>query len=567
MFKGLVARLNIDNLLGANIKMKFNFVSAPTINDFFLKEKPLSDFSPSIPIGILSLAAVLEQKGGVIPSVVNLDRLFVEWSKYKNSLTDFAKYAACAIAATDAQFFGFSSICSSYPLTLRIISLLKQLRPDILIILGGPQASASAAATLKAFPSVDFVVRGEGENILPKLLDTVDCSGNLDSVLGISYLSNGHLVHNSDAPIIENLDSLPMPAYHLIPWIKELCRLPVEAGRGCPFSCTYCSTNQFFRRKYRLKTPEIIVQQMLELNKKYEIERFSLLHDNFTANRKRVIAFCKELSKTDMEFSWECSARIDCIDKELIELMGKAGCSRIFLGIESGSKRIQESIRKKIDLDTAMDRICHLNSTQIDASVSFIIGFPDETIDDLRMTANYFIELLRYEHVKPQIGLLSPLTGTPIQQKYHRKLINESIVSEVAFQSLEQYIQEIKMVASYPDIFSNFYSIPTAHFDRKYAAELKNFLLFSMKTLRWLFVALIQMEGDIIDLFNCWRDWHISHGDESIKNSRINYSSPEIRNEFLRFVLSKVATNENWDRQAIIALVEKASSNFKDLAL
>ena len=88
-----------------------------------------------------------------------------------------------------------------------------------------------------------------------------------------------------------------------------------------------------------------------------------------------------------------------------------------------------------------------------------------------------------------------------------------------------------------------------------------------MKTLRWLFVALIQMEGDIIDLFNCWRDWHNSHGDESIKNSRINYSSPEIRNEFLRFVLSKVATNENWDRQAIIALVEKASSNFKDLAL
>src|SRR5205809_1059956 len=123
----------------------------------------------------------------------------------------------------------------------------------------------------------------------------------------------------------------------------------LELGRGCPFACTFCSTNDFFRRNFRLRSPNRMLQDMRVIASTYAIRDFELVHDMFTVDRRRVAAFCEAMITSREEFTWSCSARTDCIDEELLELMARAGCRGIFFGVESGSERMQKIIDKHLD--------------------------------------------------------------------------------------------------------------------------------------------------------------------------------------------------------------------------
>ena len=137
-----------------------------------------------------------------------------------------------------------------------------------------------------------------------------------------------------------------MPAYDLYPHIKDCIYAPLEAGRGCPFACSFCSTNDFFRRRFRLKSPEVLVGQMRRMKERYGIQTFDLVHDMFTVDRKKVVAFCEVVESSGHKFHWNCSARTDCIDDGLISHMARAGCIGVFFGIDTGSERMQKVINK-----------------------------------------------------------------------------------------------------------------------------------------------------------------------------------------------------------------------------
>jgi hypothetical protein len=308
------------------------------------------------------------------------------------------------------------------------------------------------------------------------------------------------------------------------------------------------------------------MKQMLTLHQTYGISSFEFVHDNFTVNRKRTVALCKALQRSEIKFAWSCSARTDCIDNELIDLMHKAGCAGIFLGIESGSERIQKIVQKELDLETAKERIRRLNQDEIEVAASFIIGFPEETIEDLRMTVNCFVDLMRYDYVDPQVGLLSPLTGTPIHKRHQNELIYDSIISDMAFQGVEQDAEDKKLIAEYPALFSSFYSVPTIWLDRTYIGELVEFLLVSRYNLRWLFVAIQQTEGDVLKVFDKWRAWRAIHENEPYQQSRPYYAGEGFWREFLRFVCSEIAgKNEGGSSTALLALAEKARLELNDL--
>src|SRR5262249_22136673 len=149
--------------------------------------------------------------------------------------------------------------------------------PDVPIILGGPQASVVDETTMESFPFIDFVLRGEADETLPQLIDALSTSvRTLTTVRGLTYRNaNGRIVRSDSAPVIENLDALPLPAFHLDPEIKERGVLHLELGRGCPFACTFCATNDFFRRNFRLKSPARMLQQMRCLKQRYGISNFS----------------------------------------------------------------------------------------------------------------------------------------------------------------------------------------------------------------------------------------------------------------------------------------------------
>ena len=322
--------------------MRVCLISPPTVTEFegtrTSQSRAVRLLAIQPPLGILSLAAVLELKG-IAPQLFDLNRLFYGSVSRPGtkSTTDFFSLAASELRQVSADVFGFGTICNTYPLTVRLAQELKRARPDALIVFGGPQATAVDVETLEAFPFVDIVVRGEAEGILPELLDALGSPERLAQVAGISFRGDGRVVRTPDAPLLPDLDQLPMPAFHLWPDIQELRTVPLEIGRGCPFACTFCSTSRFFRRRFRLKAPERVIGQMISMRKAYCPEHFILIHDAFTVDRGRAAGFCQSLLDSGEQFRWTCSTRTDCVDEPLLALMEAAGCTGVFFGIETGS--------------------------------------------------------------------------------------------------------------------------------------------------------------------------------------------------------------------------------------
>src|SRR5215470_14063200 len=205
--------------------MRVCLISAPTANQLRNPSVGRTDAARIMgelaPVGILSLAAVLESRGLEV-EVVDLNRLYYDWSQgAKRDETGFCGFAGTYFADHDFDFFGFSTVCSSYPLTLRIAAEVKRAHRNSVVGLGGPQASVVDVATLGAFPFIDLIVRGEAELTLPELIDALQGGSSLAScpsaIPGITWRRDGdgegEIVRNPDGPPVMDLDALPFPAF------------------------------------------------------------------------------------------------------------------------------------------------------------------------------------------------------------------------------------------------------------------------------------------------------------------------------------------------------------------
>lgn len=521
--------------------MRVCLASAPTIAEFEDLEPIAEEDSPRIPLGVLCLASLLE-RDGLRPEVLDLDTLYAAWLRRSGGRGDFARHAVDELVRRDAELYGLSTLCSSYPLTLRIATALKAARPGSRIVLGGPQATVAAKETLAAFPAVDLVVRGEGEAVLPALLEALAGSRDLASVPGLTYRSGDGFHETASPPLLDDLDVLPLPAYHLYPEPRRGEALPVEAGRGCPFACTFCSTNTFFGRRFRLKSPGRLVAEMLTLGRRYGTKRFDLVHDNFTVDRRRVLAFCEAVSAARAGLTWTCSSRTDTIEAELVDVMWKAGCRGFFFGVESGSAAMQRGMGKGLDLTGAHDLLGHVSRRKMTSTVAFITGFPDERREDLDATVSFFVETLRHDHLSPQLSLLSPLTGTPLLERHRHELVLDEIVSDMAFQGQDQDAADRVLIRRHPELFSSFYAVPARFLDREELDELRGFLLHARGALRWLLVAAAQVMGSGLAAFEAFRAWRAAHPRERTPGATAGYhASRAFRGDFVRFVREDLA--------------------------
>jgi len=358
--------------------------------------------------------------------------------------------------------------------------------------------------------------------------------------------------------VIEDLDSLPLPAFHLCPHLKAAQYIPLELGRGCPFACTFCSTNDFFRRNFRLKSPQKMIEQMKAVRDAYQIRTFDLIHDMFTVDRKRVVAFCEALLASGEEFYWNCSARTDCIDEDLIALMEEAGCRGIFFGIETGSARMQSLVNKRLDLSQAMRMVECNNTHGIRTAVSLISGFPDENRSDLQDTVSFFVDSLRCDYAEPQLHILAPLAGTPIEVEYRDRLRFDNIISDMSYQGWRQSPPDLDLIRAYPDIFPNFYAVPTPGLDRQHLKELRDFLLNGAVRFRWLLIVLHQQVGDLVSVFDRWRIWrqHFAATAPSSPDGPPYYSSLSFRVDFLRFIQEEIYVTPRAGNAALGAILE-----------
>jgi hypothetical protein len=409
------------------------------------------------------------------------------------------------IVTSNSEVVGFSSICSSYPLTIRLGHLLKKAAPDVKILLGGPQASVVDIETLTAFPWFDFIVRGEADVSLLKLLDAIAEGRDCSTVEGLTYLGPAGIQRTPNAVLLDNLDCIDPPAYHLYAASRQIDRFPLELGRGCPFSCEFCSTNLFFSKRFRLRSPAVVFSEMLFVASKYKITDFELVHDMFTVDRKRVVAFCEYLTENHSSFTWSCSARTDMVDEELLRLMYEAGCRGVFFGVETGSQRLQRVIKKDLDIGEARKMAEVADQLGMNTTTSLITGFSEETMEDFQDTINFFIDMLKFRSVEPQLHILSPLPGTPISTRLAEQLTLGEELSDIAFNGNMPDTEDVILVRDHPSIFSAYLKVPST-LDRSEIVALRDFLMNARWQIRYVLYLLHAGGINLVDFFGAWRE-------------------------------------------------------------
>jgi radical SAM superfamily enzyme YgiQ (UPF0313 family) len=451
------------------------------------------------PVGVLTLASLVRHEYPT--EVVDLDNI---WTLADGDAERFIGSSIRAICEKDPQIVGFSSICGSYPTTLRLADLVARELPTAYLVLGGPQASVVDVPTLKAFPYIDAVVRGEADHTFPALLEAFPDNEQIRSVGGITFRMNGEVSRNSNAPVVLEMDAVPLPSFDLFNGIENLRTLPLEVGRGCPFACKFCSTNDFFRRRFRLKTTACIIRQMHELSTRYgRIVAFDFVHDMFTVDRGKVVELCRGLIDVGAKFKWCCSARTDCVDAELLELMKQAGCASIFFGIETGSQRLQREIDKGLNLLEARAILVTSNRLEMRTTAALIMGYPQETVEDFHATVGFFADTNPLQYVEHQFHVLSPLADTPLTTSYKDQLYLDERWVENSENGLEQDVLDRSLIAAHPEIFPNFYAFPCA-LDRSYLRRAGNFLMYGSLRCNGLLTALKLAVGSLVQVIQKW---------------------------------------------------------------
>ncbi len=369
---------------------------------------PLSVHShpPFIPLGLAYLGAVAEKAGHQVTVIdCQAEKLTIETFHDR-------------IAQNPSDIVGVTGTTLLYKSAMKLITIAKQIQPQTITVLGGSHGTFWDENALKEYPSLDIVVRREGELTLIELLEKIQTQSSLTNVLGITYRSGDKIFHNADRPFIEDLDSLPFPAHHLLPLEKlkhnGKILFPLVSSRGCVYWCDFCSTVRMFGRGYRMRSPKNVVDEMQLIHDKYGITQVTFYDDAFTVNRDRVLKICEELHKRKLKMMWDCGTRVDMVDRELLQIMRDAGCIAVWLGVESGSEAMLGKMNKKIKLEQTRLAYKTAQDLGLMTIANVVLGFPGETEQTAKETIQ-FVKQLNPDDVGFYVA--TPYPGTPMYEQ------------------------------------------------------------------------------------------------------------------------------------------------------
>lgn len=353
------------------------------------------------PLGIAYIASVLlENKYNVIiidAYAENLDNHQIIEILKKNKI----------------QLVGIS--CNYAPLhnpTLDLVEKIKKSFDHIYTALGGNHASAMAKHLMEKSPYIDFIIVGEGEKTMINLLKALNNNIAVEKVKGLFLKKNNSIILTGYEELIPDLDDIPFPAYDLLPMDKYK-RYNIITSRGCPYQCTYCASNIIFNKKVRYRKPEKVVEEITYLIKKFGSKQIWFSDDTFTSNIRYTEKLLKCITTSGLSIKWSCLTRVNKMNKDLLIKMKEAGCDYISYGIETGSPKILKDINKKITFKEIVETINNTTEVGIRAYGFFIVGFPQETWDDIYETYK-LISKINIEGAA--FNILIPLPGTKIME-------------------------------------------------------------------------------------------------------------------------------------------------------
>ncbi len=365
------------------------------------------------PMGLLYLASTLQKNGHSV--------------ELKDQVT-----ADTRLDFTGADVVGITCYAPTYNLALQIAFQAHQ--SGLPVVVGGPQVTFLVPETLQT-NRVDYVVLGEAEKTMSELLDCLaqeNTRCNLSKIPGLAYRENGFVRVTPPRRAIPDLDALPFPARELIDWktyrhttLDGQITAPIVTSRGCPYRCSFCVVPNLPQRKWRARSVENILQEIEQVLTQYGIGAFVFTDDNFTIDVNRIKDLCKKITERDLQINWWCMSRADTLIKnpDMVEMMAAAGCSTIFMGLESASEKVLKTYNKKEEVEAGFRAVEMLEKHNICPYASFILGSVNETEQEIEKTIDYAVRL--NPHVA-QFSILTPYPGTKIYRELQPRFITRN---------------------------------------------------------------------------------------------------------------------------------------------
>ena len=382
---------------------------------YFIKEdeKEQSIMRPYPPLGLLYISSYLEEKD--IDHQV-LDSTFSSFSEWKEKVLEYRPNWICFYVNLMTK--------------LTVVQFMKWIKnhPELRqtnIVLGGPDVSFNWEKYLQA--GADFIVIGEGEETLSELV-LANTEEEFQDIHGIAFRAqNGDAIQTAARKHVKNIDELPMPARHRIHLNQYLeiwqeyhgsRTANVSTQRGCPFTCKWCST-AVYGQSYRRRSPELVVEELLQLKEEHGVESIWFVDDVFTVNYKWIKQLHAAFQKADLKINFECITRAERLNDTILELLKEMGCFRIWIGAESGSQKILDAMDRKVSKEQVSQMIQRTKAFGIEAGTFIMVGYPGEDEKDIQETIDYLKEC---QPTHFTITKAYPIKGTTLYQEIESKI-------------------------------------------------------------------------------------------------------------------------------------------------
>ncbi len=476
---------------------------------------------PYIPMGLAYLSSYMAQKGyqtliyngdvvdaryinGIEESVLyrNRHKSYMDYnvllkSRKHESLDEFKRLLNDYVP----DIVGISVLSNEAGAAGMITEICRQYNPDLPIIWGGPHPTFLPESVLGSYPYVDYLVLGEGERTFSLLCDALSSKSaeakNLEKIRGIAYRNDaGDAVINPENEHIPDLDDIPFPDFNNLAFKERYQGMfmgNILASRGCPYRCGFCSSRTFWKNRVRYRSIENIIEEINFRIRDMRINHFTFVDDSFTIRKDTISRLCEKIIDNNIPFFWGTMTRADLIEKEIIRLMKKARCIHLHFGIETGSKETARIIKKDLDLERAKRSIELVQKNNIPVGTFFIIGFPDESEEQIMETYDYI------KSINPsRIGfnIFEPQPGAFL----YDYLIEKGIISrDASWDNFPMYPDghymlnvDFKEFASLADMIGNY----VFSYNRRFSTKIQNYKAnlfrrlfydpaFYAKKLRW----------------------------------------------------------------------------------
>lgn len=425
--------------------MKVTFINPPQTDS---KYKFMGVVAP--PLGMAYMAAVLEENN-IDVNIIDASALDMSWEDLEIKLREDIP-----------ELIAITALTPTIGKALETARLAKKTCPEAVIVMGGYHPTFKFKEVLEN-DYIDFVIMGEGEYTLLELVRTLENGGDPSEVSGIAF---GDVV-TTFRPLITDLDSLPLPARHLLPMDSyKLLNMKTNmstmiTSRGCPMQCSFCSSAALHGSKLRLRSIGNIVDEMEYLVNELNIETIAFMDDTFTLNKKRVLEICEEIQRRNLKVLWGCTARVDNLDEDVLKHMREAGCITIFMGVESADQQLLDEVNKQTTIEKIKNAFEISRKEKIRTIASVVLGMPGDTHESVKKTINFVKELNPSYAI---FSLATPYPGTKFyQQTFEKDLIKVkdwskyTLISPI-LETVDFSLEELKKLQT--TAFKKFYLRP-----------------------------------------------------------------------------------------------------------